>query len=456
MIKKVSGLFLISSLILALCSCAPVTIETSPSDAKVYSADGQTLLGTTPYKTKVWISEKNLVVRQNRYFDTPLKLNYDSSEKIDLKLHPTPVVVYSKPVAEIYPVGSETAIGSSPTKIPVGDTPTAYVLKVADYYDQEISVGIDSPDPLVVQLARRPIVTISAEPEGVELYENGERIGAAPVRIEVLSPRTIELRKAGYFIQSGTLTGAPPYEINATLRPFPVITVSATPASAQISRNGELLGKDSVELAVGEKTVMDVRADRYYTESITVTPESSAQVDVALKAMPYVMINSDPAGAEVLLDGKLIGTTPLEQLIEKETTYELRTKDYLPKTVTLNGKDAHPVIVLEAIPPPPVVTISSSPIGATVSVDGKTIGNTPVKQVVENPISVVLTLEGYYSQTNTLDGSNLTLMITLEKKTFLENLLDKGINLPLIGGLVAAIIAIIVAIIILLKKKKTA
>ncbi|MDD3276515.1 MAG: PEGA domain-containing protein [Kiritimatiellales bacterium] len=444
------------SLILALCSCAPVTIETSPSGAEVYSADGQTLLGTTPYTTKVWISEKDLVVRQNRYFDDPVKLNYDSSEKIELKLRPTPVVVYSKPVAEIYPVGSETAIGSSPAKIPVGDAPAAYVLKVADYYDQEISVGIDSPDPLVVQLARRPIVNISATPDGVEIYENDALIGTAPIREEILTSRTFEFRKKNYFAKTLTLNGAPPYEMSVELKPFPVITVTAEPAVAKISHDSELLGKGSVKLAVGGKSTLEVSADRYYPQTVVLTPESDAQVDVALKAMPYVMINSDPAGAEVLLDGKLIGTTPLEQLIEKETVVELSKEGFITQTATLNGKDAHPVIALKAIPPPPVVTISSSPTGAEVSVDGKPIGNTPVKQVVEKPISVVLTLKGYFAQTNTLDGSNLTPMITLEKKTLLENLRDKGISLPLIGGIAAAIIAVIVAIIILLKKKKTA
>ena len=351
MIKKSAGLFFVLSLVLAICSCAPVTISTSPSGAAVYSADGQTQLGATPFDTSVFLGEKNFTIRQERYFDEPVKLDYDAPRNLDLKLRPTPVLVYSKPDTEIYPSGSETAVGHTPTKVAVNDKASTYTLKTEGYYDQDITVGLESPDPLVVKMARRPIVTISASPEGVEIYENGKLIGTAPVQIEVLSPRTIELHKAGYFAQGGTLTGAPPYEIKATLRPFPVITVTASPDGAQIYRESDLLGKDTAKLAVGEETVLEVRADRYYPQHVTLTPESSAQINVALKAMPYVMINSEPAGAEVMINGESIGMTPVEQLIEKDTSVELRKEGFVNQSAILTGKDASVTLTLKIIHP---------------------------------------------------------------------------------------------------------
>lgn len=455
MINKTSGLLLFSGLILTLCSCAPVTIETSPSGAEVYTADGQTLLGTTPYKTQIWFSEKDLVVRQNRYFEAPVKLNYATAEKIATELRPTPVVVYSKPMADIYPAGSEKAIGKTPMKIPVDKKPATYVLKVADYYDQEVTISIDCPDPQIIELARRPIVDISATPNGAEVYENGKLLGTAPLREEISTSRTFEFRKANYFSKTLTLNGAPPYEASVELKPFPVIAVSATPSGAKIFHDGKLLGNDAVQLPVGKKTTLEVSANRYYPQTVVLTPESDELVNVTLKAMPYVTLTSEPAGATVFLNGKLLGTTPLEQLVEKETTYEIRKENFHPKTVTLNGKDVRPVIKLEEIPPPPVVTISSSPIGAEVSVDGKIIGITPVEQVITTPITVALSLEGYVSQTNTIDGTDLAPMITLEKKPRLEMLQKKGITPLLLGSIAAAVLAVFAAIIILRKKKKT-
>ena len=361
MIKKSAIQFLALTLILTICSCAPVTVDTIPTGAAVYSADGQTQLGTTPYNTSIFVSDKNFTVRKDRYFDEPVNLNFDSARNVELKLSPTPVLVYSKPDAQIYPAGSETAIGKTPMKISVYDKERTYTLKAADYYDQDIKVGIDSTDPTVVKMVRRPIVTLSAAPAGVEVYENGSLVGAAPVRQEILTSRTFELRKAGYFTKSLTLTGAPPYEVAVELKPFPVITVAATPADAQIYRAGAAAGKAPFQLAVGEKTVLEVRADRYYPQSVTLTPESPAQINVALKAMPYVTINSEPAGAELFIDGKSAGIAPVELLIEKDTVVELRKEGFVTKTATLTGADKQVAVTLEAVPPPPVVQAAAEP-----------------------------------------------------------------------------------------------
>jgi hypothetical protein len=308
----------------------------------------------------VFVSEKNFTVRKEGYFDEPVKLNYDSERNVATKLRPVPVLVYSNPDADIYAAGSDTPVARTPSKIKVGDKAATYTLKAADYYDQEISVGLDSPDPLVVKLVRRPFVTISAKPEGVEVYENNKRIGTTPIRVEISAKRTFELRKDGYFKQVGTLTGAPPYEISVKLRPFPMITVTATPADAQIYRAGALLGTTTAKLAVGEPITLEVRADRFYAQNVTLKPDSSAQVNVALKAMPYVTIKSEPSGADVLVNGKSVGVTPVEQLIEKETVVELRKEGFVTKTATLTGADKQVSVTLEAVPPPPVVEPAQS------------------------------------------------------------------------------------------------
>ena len=360
MIKKSAGLFFVLSLILAICSCAPVTIDTAPSGATVYSANGQKQLGNTPYNTSVFIGDKNFSVRKDRYFDEAVKLDFDSPRQIELKLRPIPVLVYSKPDAQIYTADSQTLIGRTPMKLEVTDANRTYTLKAADYYDQDITVGPETTDPLVAKLVRRPIVTLSAIQDGVEVYENNKCIGTAPIKQEILTSRTFELRKPGYFVKNVTLNGAPPYEVAVELKPFPVITVEATPAGAQIYRADRLMGKSPVKFAVGEKTVLEVRADRFYPQNITLTPESQALVKVALKAMPHVMINSQPSGAEVFIAGKSVGVTPVEQLIEKDTVIELRKEGFVAKNATLTGADKQVSITLEAVPPPEVNAVPAN------------------------------------------------------------------------------------------------
>lgn len=356
MIKKSIGLFSVLSLILIACSCAPTTINTIPTGAEVYRGEAQ--VGTTPFKTKIFLTEKNFTVRKENFFDEPVKLNYDSPLTLGLKLRAVPVLLYSAPDADIYPSGSETSIGRTPMKVNVSDQEQAYTLKAADYYDQDITVSLGA-DPVVVKMARRPIVTLSASPSGVEIYENNTLIGMPPVKEEVQAARTFEFRKPGYFTQSLTLTGAPPYEVAVELKAFPTITVAATPSGAQISRAGGLIGKDSVSLSVGEKITLDVRADRYYMQSVTLTPDSPAQVNVALKAMPYVTINSEPSGAEVFINGKSVGTAPVEQLIEKDTAVELSKEGFVTQKATLTGADKQVTIHLESVPAP----VTPAPVG---------------------------------------------------------------------------------------------
>ncbi len=354
MINKLAGQFFVLTLVLAICGCAPVTIETIPTGAALYSADGKTQLGTTPYNTSVFVSDKNFTVSKEHYFDDKVRLSFNSPRQIDLKLRAVPVMISSTPNAQIYPSGSETAIGSTPRKMPIYDKDRTYTLKAPDYFDQEITVGSKSPDPIVVKLERRPIVTISATPAGVDVYENNKLIGSAPVKEEILTRRTFELRKPGYFTKVGTLTGAPPYELNVTLRPFPTITITATPSDAQVYRAGKLIGKAPTQLAVGEETVLEVRADRFYPQNVTLTSGSTAQVNVTLKAMPYVKIGSEPTGAEVFIDGKSAGVVPIEKLIEKNTVIEVRKAGFISKTATLTGADKQVTVTLEAVPAPVV------------------------------------------------------------------------------------------------------
>jgi hypothetical protein len=357
MIKKSFGLTWVVALILTLCSCAPVTIDTTPSGAEVYSADGQTLLGSTPFKTAILNSDKAYTVRKDRYFEEPVDLAFDAPRNVKLDLYPTPVLVYSKPDAQIFAAGSDTSIGQTPLSMNVENAPRTYTLKAADHFDRDITISLDSPDPLVIELERRPFVTIATVPANAQIYEKGQLLGTAPIRTEILQPRTFEVRKEKHFSKTFVLNGAPPYETTFKLQPFPVITVTASPAGAQILRAGNVLGKGSIKLDVGEAMQLEVRADRYYPQSVTISPESAAQVKVDLKAMPYVTLSSDPAGAEARANGSLIGVTPVELLVEKETSVELSKEGFVSKTVVLTATDRQVSATLDAVPPPtPVIT----------------------------------------------------------------------------------------------------
>ena len=412
--SRLAGLFLTLALISTTCGwipfTAPVTIHSTPENAPVYKPGGEKPIGVTPFKTRVFHADKAFEVRMDKFYDEPILLDFNSPENVYIKMKPKPVLVYTKPAADVYPVGSDTSLGNGSVDVDVLYEDRDYVIKAADYYDQEITIGLATDNPVVVELEHRPVITLSTVQDNVEIYENDSFLTNAPVKEEILEPRSFEFRKEGYYTKSVDLTSAQTHEMSyamtVDLIPLPIIQIDVTPADAEVYLVGaeKPLGTGSVKLTIEETTGFEVKADRYYSETFTVEATKNQRATVKLTPMPYVLIDSSPSGASVSVDGTAIGTTPVEQLIEKSVSIELTKEGYLPTTVTLDGSDLSPVVTLKNVPAP-VVTDAA-----------------PTPTVAEEP--------------------------AVKEKSE-----ESGMNLPLIGGAIAAVIAALIAALIIKKKK---
>lgn len=349
--KKQAGLLLCLAAVVLLAGCASVVLDSNPSGADVYDKTGTELLGTTPFDTFVVHSPKSFVLRKDRYMEEPVSVPFHAAPSMSVDLRAAPVLLQSDPVAAVYPAGTQRTIGRTPLRVRVEGGRT-YVLKAEGYYDKEVVVSIDSSDPTSVQLERRPIVTVSSRPADVVVYEEGRRVGTTPFTEEITRERTFEFRKEGHFAETLTLAGAPPYEVSVELRPYPEITVNVSPASASIVRDGRTVATGSTTLTVGEPIQLVARADRYYEKEISLTPDSPVRVQVELDPMPYVTVRSQPEGAQVVHNGRVIGTAPVELLVEQPTTVEVRRDGYQSATQRLTGRDATVTVRLERIPEP--------------------------------------------------------------------------------------------------------
>ncbi len=359
---------------------APVIIHSIPEGAEVYRTDGTKALGVTPFKASIFHASKTFEVRMDKFFTQPVVLTFDSAREVYVMLKPKPILVYSKPTAEIFAVGSDTPLGKTPLKVDVRQEDRNYVLKAEEYYDLEVTLGVSVDNPVVVELAHRPLITLNASQSDVDIYENGNLLSKAPVTTEIEQPRSFELRKEGYYNKTIDLTPEQTHELvyktTLELTPFPIINIDVTPADAEvyIIGNDEPISKGSIKLTIEQETSFEVKADRYYTDSFTVEAKDQL-AKVMLKPMPYVTIASDPSGAEVYFNGELLGTTPLERLIEEETPFELKLDRYLPQSVTLGSDDMRPVITLEKVPAPAAIAIEpSTPVAEEAESDGFPVG----------------------------------------------------------------------------------
>lgn len=353
-VSRFLGLLLIPVLIISVCGwlpfTAPVTIHSVPEGADVYKAGKTEVLGTTPYSTRVFHFDKHFEIKKDKFHTETVTINYNTVEKVYVTLRPTPVLVYTKIDADIYEAGAAAPFGKTPIEVEVQMEPRTCTLKRVDYFDKEITIGLETENPIVTELKRRPIVTLTTAPAGVEIYENGELFATSTMREEISVPRTFELKKEGYYGKTLNLTPTSAPEMRVALKELPVITINTVPDGADVYLVGKeaSIGKAPVSLKIATATGFEVRADRYYSETFTVEPKTQT-ADVTLNAMPYVTIGSVPSGAKVTIDGNPVGTTPVEQLIETETAAVLTLNGYQTNNVTLTSSDLNPVITLEKI-----------------------------------------------------------------------------------------------------------
>jgi hypothetical protein len=93
-------------------------------------------------------------------------------------------------------------------------------------------------------------------------------------------------------------------------------------------------------------------------------------------------VHSDPTGANVLVDGTLVGRTPYQGALqpgEHAVAVELDGRLRQQRTVfAREGRDASLSFVLPPLPKAPALAVESDPVGAVVLVDGKERGRTPL------------------------------------------------------------------------------
>ncbi|RDI95731.1 PEGA domain-containing protein [Meiothermus sp. QL-1] len=144
--------------------------------------------------------------------------------------------------------------------------------------------------------------------------------------------------------------------------------------------------------------------------SIVVTPLPSADwvTDEAYfiagqlpPATGTLVVRSSPSGAQVLIDGRVVGTTPLVlELQPGSYQLELRRSGFDPLRAGFTirpGQTTELSLTLTASPPPTgILAVDSTPRGAEVLVDGRVLGTTPLSLALSpGSYTVELRRSGY-------------------------------------------------------------
>jgi formylglycine-generating enzyme required for sulfatase activity len=182
------------------------------------------------------------------------------------------------------------------------------------------------------------------------------------------------------------------------------ISVQAeSPADIALSGGLYLPFGDRFLLHAGEYHLNVTAAGYHPLESdITVTDAGSQSIELVLRPLPgRLSISSQPAGAEVLIDGKFVANTPLDNEPVQAGQHRLliQLARYLPveRDLLIQGRNIQQQLVLPLEPAWAEISIDSEPRGAIILVDGQPRGSTPaVVEMLQGERQISVQKDAYY------------------------------------------------------------
>ena len=219
------------------------------------------------------------------------------------------------------------------------------------------------------------------------------------------------------------------------------LTVNSQPSGALVYLDNESLGVtplEDVEVAIGEhslRLVKDGYNDEVETFSVKLGQDLryNYTLSTILPAAPTtptlttgtLSISSTPNEAMVYIDDKYVGDTPLQNHILEEGKYSLTLKKAGYKDLNGDfrvglGQNVERKFTLTIVSNMGKLTITSTPEGARVEINGQYVGQTPLNdyELDINNYDVELRLEGYEVYKRKLEISSATdnkaINVTLE------------------------------------------
>lgn len=257
-------------------------------------------------------------------------------------------------------------------------------------------------------------LAIATDPPGAEIALDGRVCGVSPVVVRAPEPGSgiVTARLEGYQPAAAPVRIRPGREERIEIRLEPVdglVLIETDPPGADVTVAGVYRG--TAPLAVTEfpagthRVRLELAGHDPREIEVSLQDRTPQRHRVGLVShLGILRIGSDPAGASVRLDGKPVGTTPLElrAVQEGERRVEVQSAGYRVETREVAveaGKALDVNVTLQ--PSPGTLRVESMPPGALVRVEGFEEGIAPHEYADVDPgtYAVLLLLDGYADTT---------------------------------------------------------
>jgi hypothetical protein len=281
---------------------------------------------------------------------------------------------------------------------------------------------------------REASLNIRSFPSGATVFLDEQQVGTTPLVLPHVTPGThaIQIRISGWDTWNGTtiaVRGSTTQVIaNMTHAAYSLI-VTSTPPGATVALDGTTKGVTPLTL-IGLKPrnyglVISLKGYAAISRTVDLSDATQGTQDFALKqAFGKLSIVSDPTGAQVIMDGKSRGVTPLKinSLPVGDYALTLKLDGSTDITDTLSVKAG--ILLAKQYKfdlELGELAISTDPPGASVTIDGKAAGQiTPFtfSKLKDGPHEIELELSGYLpwsGEGSVTKGQTTRLSIALTK-----------------------------------------
>ncbi len=185
-----------------------------------------------------------------------------------------------------------------------------------------------------------------------------------------------------------------------------ILQISSNPNGADVFLDGEKIGTTPFEkeLPPGTK-ILKFEKEQYKTKwaQLDLTEDKFYKAELSIVTASGIL-NSEPSGAQIVIDGKIKGETPLllKNLPIGTYTATFKKEGYVNKQTTWTIKNKRPFSITKKISSNlGDISIISTPAGCRVVIDGLPKGVTPyTEELAEGLYEIQLTKSGYSSYKN--------------------------------------------------------
>ena len=274
---------------------------------------------------------------------------------------------------------------------------------------------------LLIQ-GRKASLNVRSFPAGATVFLDEQQVGTTPLVLPRVVPGThaIQIRLSGWEVWKGTTTavvGSTTQVIANMIHAAYSLVVTSTPPGATVELDGTTKGVTPLTLQ-GLKPrnyalVISLKSYAAVSRTVDLSNATQSKQDFALiKAFGKLNIMSDPSGAQVVLDGKVYGVTPLKINSFPVGNHTVALKvDGSPDITDVISVKAGIVLTKQykfdlALGE---LAISSDPAGASITIDGQATSQiTPFtfNSLKEGSHVVSLELSGYLQWSDNVSVSN--------------------------------------------------